>query len=298
MHDIPQYQSFSKIEPINKGWSTDKKYYIETVNGEKLLLRISDITELEKKKAEYNAVCSVAKLGIPMSIPVDFGICDDGRSVYMLLSWIDGKDAEEVLPTLSPKEQYVLGLKVGQLLKKIHSIPAPQTQEDWESRFNRKINSKIEAYNKCGIKIEKDQKILNYIEQNRYLLKNRPQTFHHGDFHVGNMIVSATGELSVIDFNRLDYGDPWEEFNRIVWCVDCSRYFASGRINGYFEGKPPIEFFKLLALYISSNTLSSIYWAIPFGQDDIDVMIRQAQGILEYYDGMKNPIPSWYLEDM
>jgi len=32
------------------------------------------------------------------------------------------------------------------------------------------------------------------------------------------------------DFNRLDYGDPWEEFNRIVWCAGISKQFASGRI--------------------------------------------------------------------
>lgn len=45
-------------------------------------------------------------------------------------------------------------------------------------------------------------------------------------------------------------------------------------VDGYFDNDIPIEFWKLLALYISSNTLSSVPWAIPFGKEQIEVMIR------------------------
>lgn len=298
MTDIPQYNTFTTLQPINKGWSSDKKYYIETQRGEKHLLRISDISEYEKKQVEFDIVCAIAEQGIPMSQPIDFGICNDGESVYMLLSWVDGEDAEVVLPSLSPIQQYALGVKAGEILRKIHAIPAPATQEKWEPRFSSKIDRKIEGYNKCSIKIDGGEKILAYIEQNRYLLRNCSQCLHHGDYHVGNMIISELGELSVIDFNRFDYGDPWEEFNRIVWCVACSKYFATGRIDGYFGGRPPMAFWKLLALYISSNMLSSIYWAIPFGESEINTMLNQAKDILDYYDGMTNPVPKWYQGDM
>ena len=297
INDIPQYKTFTKIEPVNKGWSRDKKYYIETIEGKRLLLRISSINEYDKKKAEYDTICTVVKQGIPMSEPIDFGTCDNGKSVYMLLTWVDGNDAGEVLPTFSDEEQYELGIKAGHILKMIHSIPTPSKQEEWEIRFNRKIDRNIESYNKCDLKMKGVEKMLTYIEQNRHLLKNRPQSLQHGDYHIGNMIVSDIGALSVIDFNRVDYGDPWEEFNRIVWCADCSKYFATGRVNGYFDGKPPTEFWKLLALYISSNTLASIPWAISFGQVEIDTMTRQASQILEYYEDMTNVVPKWYIED-
>ena len=39
MHDIPGRDSFAKIEPINKGHSSDEKYYIETKNGETWYLK-------------------------------------------------------------------------------------------------------------------------------------------------------------------------------------------------------------------------------------------------------------------
>ena len=108
------------------------------------------------------------------------------------------------------------------------------------------------------------------------------------------MMVAADGTLTVIDFDRDDFGDPWEEFNRIVWSAQAAPSFAAGMVDGYFDGPVPMEFWKLLALYISSNTLSSLPWAIPFGEKEILVMRNQASQVLGWYDGMKNVVPAWY----
>ena len=50
--DIPRHQNFIKVEPLSKGWSSNKKYVVETNGGKRLLLRIADIVEHERKKAE------------------------------------------------------------------------------------------------------------------------------------------------------------------------------------------------------------------------------------------------------
>ena len=234
----------------------------------------------------------VSSLGVPMCQPIEFGFCDEGT--YSIQSWIDGSDAETVIPTLSDSEQYRFGIKAGQILKVIHSIPAPNTQEDWETRFNRKIDSKIKMYFDCPIKYKNGQLFLDYINAYRHLLKNRPQVFQHGDFHIGNMMIDTRKELQIIDFDRYDFGDPWEEFNRIVWCAQKTPLFASGMVDGYFDNHVPLEFWRLLALYISCNTLSSIPWAIPFGQDEINTMQNQAKEILQWYNNMQNVIPCWY----
>ena len=67
-------------------------------------------------------------------------------------------------------------------------------------------------------------------------------------------------------------------------------------VNGYFDDNVPMEFWRLLALYISSNTLSSVYWAIPFGQDEVNTMLNQAKEVLSWYDNMRNPVPTWYFK--
>jgi len=107
-------------------------------------------------------------------------------------------------------------------------------------------------------------------------------------------MIDNDGKLIIIDFDRYDYGNPWEEFNRIVWSAQKAPSFASEMVNGYFDNDVPLDFWSLLALYISSNTLSSISWAASYGQKEIDTMINQAKDVLNWFDNMQNPIPKWY----
>ncbi len=270
--------------PIDKGWSGDHKYCAVTADGQKYLLRIASVDRLERKRREFEKMGEVAALSIPMCLPIEFGILAGndpiipGGAVYIIQSWVDGEDAETAIMVMSTAEQYRYGLDAGRILSKIHSIPAPANVPDWESRFNAKIDRKIAMYENCPLKYESgSDAFLEYIANHRNLLKGRPQSYQHGDYHIGNMMIDRNGVLTVIDFDRDDFGDPWEEFNRIVWCAQAAPAFASGMIDGYFSGEVPMVFWKLLALYISSNTLSSLPWAIPFGEEEIRVMRNRPQ---------------------
>ncbi|MEC0182863.1 phosphotransferase family protein [Paenibacillus peoriae] len=296
--EIPGSRTWSNVEEIHKGWSKDKKYYVQTNNSRELLLKISDITQLERKQREFETVKKLDHLeDILMSRPLDYGICNNEQSVYSLFTWINGEEAEQVIPTLNAADQHRFGFRAGEILSKIHGIPAEQDQAQapWAEYYNAKINRYIRNYKSCGVLLRGADQAISYIEQNRHLLDNRPRTFQHGDYHVGNLVVTQSGELGVIDFNRLDYGDPWEEFNRITWCTARSPLFASGRIHGYFNNDVPDLFFKLMALYIASNQISSIHWAIPFGKKEVDDMVQRAEEVLEAYDYFQTYIPRWYL---
>ena len=148
-------------------------------------------------------------------------------------------------------------------------------------------------YQECPIKCENGQAFVDYINSHRHLLVNRPLTYQHGDYHIGNMMIE-NGRIVIIDFDRYDFGDPWEEFNRIVWCAQKAPVFATGMVDGYFDGAVPYDFWQLLAMYIASNTLSSVAWSITFGEKEIKTMINQAADVLGWYDNMKNCIPTWY----
>jgi len=285
------YNRISGRIPIQKGWAPDKKYKV-IIDERPYLLRISSEDSYLRIMGQHKAMSKVATLGIPMCHPVEFGICPEG--IYVLHSWVDGRDAEDVLMAASEEIQYAYGLDAGRILHRIHSIPAPEDAQDWELRFNRKIDRKLVQYGQCPLKYEEDETMLRYLAENRHLLKNRPQCYQHGDYHVGNMMIDNKGVLTIIDFEKDDYGDPWEEFNRIVWCAQKVPAMARGMVDGYFDGHVPVEFWQLLALYICSNSLGSLPWAVSFGQREIQVMRSQQREILFWYDGMKNVVPSWY----
>ncbi len=92
--------NWEKVEKISKGWSNDNKFLVKGKANKKLLLRLSDIEQYDAKKKEYEIIKKYAELGIAMSLPIEFGICNEGKNVYMLLTWIEGKDLEEILSDL------------------------------------------------------------------------------------------------------------------------------------------------------------------------------------------------------
>ena len=50
-----------------------------------------------------------------------------------------------------------------------------------------------------------------------------------------------------------------------------------------------------MALYIVTNQIAAVHWAIPFGEEEVNIMLKQAESIMKWYDGFKIYIPSWYV---
>lgn len=294
-------RKFTKIEPIIKGWSDDKKYYIETADGRHMLLRVSDIAELDCKKAEYEMMERVYGLGVLTSEPLGFGLCNGDKNCYSLSGWLDGEDAREALPFLSETEQYVLGMKAGETLRKIHTLPAPDNAELWSDRFYRKVQSRIDFYNENPVKSESCNIIISYLQENRHLLDGRPQTFNHGDFNISNMMIMPDKQIGVIDFNSYnkDHGDPWWEFDPCMdgWGSEPSAHFHTGLIKGYFNGEPPGEFFDVFSYYLAYDALAALCDTSIHNQGEPEVGKLHMENILRWFDNMNNPIPTWYLKD-
>lgn len=235
----------------------------------------------------------VAQRDINICKPIEF--VESDNEIYSVQSWVFGDDAQDIIPTLTPSQQYSYGCEAGAMLKEIHSITLAIQKEDWATRFNAKLDRKIKQYIECPIQFEKADNLIDYINKHRHLLVNRPQTFQHGDYHIGNMMIE-NNQIVIIDFERCDVGDPWEEFNRIVMTAPVSPLFASGMIDGYFDHDIPDVFWKLLALYIFSNTLSSIPWALQYGEHEVAIMQNQVKAWVNMFDNFTDPIPNWYVK--
>ncbi len=291
---IPGTENWVSIDYVDKGWSSDRKYHGIDGAGEGFLLRLSSIDELAKKKAEYHRIKRLSTLGIRMSMPLGFGTCADNKHVYMLLTWIDGEEASTALGRLSRAEQYEAGLEAGHFLRKIHSIEDGGDDPPWDARYRAKISRVIGGYRKCGIEIEGDDSIIDFIRRNEDHLSGRRVTLQHGDYHVGNFVISENNHLGVIDFNRGGYGDPWEEYNRYVFTWRCSVPFANGQIHGYFNNDVPDEFFRLMCLYCATNALGAVPWAIPYGRADVEAMVENCRAVYDSYDKFETITPKWY----
>jgi hypothetical protein len=61
------------------------------------------------------------------------------------------------------------------------------------------------------------------------------------------------------------------------------------------DGDPPEQSFRLLALYVAANTISSLPWATRLGTDGIRTSVAQARDVLTWYDDGSATEPSWYI---
>lgn len=159
MANLPEAADWTAAEPIDKGWSADRKYRIDTRRGEVLLLRCSDAAQAEAKKAEFDRVRQVAALGIPCSQPIAFGESagtgNEGEPggapfVYSLLSWIEGEDAQDRLPDLPERDAYRLGRQAGEWLRRMHGLVVPAGAEPPAVTVRRELARKREAYGNCA----------------------------------------------------------------------------------------------------------------------------------------------------
>lgn len=295
MFNIKNSSSWLTCEKITKGWSSDEKYKIETQDGQALLLRISDISAYEYKKKEFEIVQKYSKLGFEMSQPLDFGICNEGKNCYMLLTYVEGVDLEQALPTLSEKEQYLLGREAGMILRKIHSIPIDECDIPTQTKRERKLYQLARYEESPHLRVENDENVIEFVKNNINLIWKETPVYQHGDFHPGNLIYMPNGEIGVIDFNRWEVGDPCEEFYKLEsFGIDVSVPYSVGQIDAYFDGEIPSDFWGALAVYCAHAALFSIKWAEKFGQKDVDGMVERCHRAFENYDKFNSVVPKWY----
>lgn len=295
--DIPGFAAWESVEPVSKGWSTDKKYKVKTKAGETLLLRIADASLYEQKKKEYDIICKYARLGFEMSRPMGCGFCNGGENTYMLLSWVDGEDLETAMVGLTEEEQYRLGRSAGTILKQIHSIPVAPEDAPTKTKKEKKL-WQLERYEQSDVRIANDETAVQYVKDNIDKLWLEPPVYTHGDFHPGNLILTPKKTLGVIDFNRWEVGDPYEEFYKLEsFGVEVSVPYCIGQIDAYFDDKVPMQFWETLTVYVAHASLFSIKWAEQFGQKDIDGMVARCRAAMEHYDDFTKVIPSWYQEN-
>ncbi|EIB6519810.1 TPA: aminoglycoside phosphotransferase family protein [Enterococcus faecalis] len=215
----------------------------------------------------------------------------------MLLTYLEGEDLSDVLPALSPKRQLNLGVEAGRYLNKIHKLLLPEriSQREIARNLYEKKQSQLNKYKESQFCMPYQQPIISYLEKQLPLLQQRPVVYQHGDFHVGNFIYLPTRQVGVIDFNRWDFGDPYEEFYKLqFFSRNVSPLFAYGQLQGYFAGKVPTLFWQFQKLYTFHAGLYSLVWALSFGEKEIRTMEQQYQQLLEDYNCGELLVPKWF----
>lgn len=292
--DIPTYNNWNYIKQISQGFSNDLKYYIRDEKGKEFFLRLSDSSLYDRKKQEHEIINVMTKLGVPSLQQIDFGYCNNGKNVYMLQTWIKGEILETALPKLSEDEQYKLGIEAGKILKKIHSIKLAVTS-DWYSSRLKEYLSNYKIYKQHGINYKYEQQINEFINKKVFLLKGEQVSLVHGDYHVGNMILSPEQKIIIIDFDRFGWKAPIEDFYKLaVFSRNISIHFCKGQIDGYTDNNPSSSFWERYCLCIAMTSFLSLLWGKKMSEDMYIHRKRLCDILIQDHDCFLDRIPKWY----
>ena len=287
---LDELEQYSK-EFIQKGYSEELKYKIKA--DKNYFLKISPLSFTNKKDLEVKYISALEKeIKFPKLVEMKFEI----NSILSLYEWIDGVDIREYASKLTEEELYQYGMQAGAFLKKIHSIPIEEPSVNWQEYYIQKSKKYIHSFRKLNENFAEIEMFIDFIQSHQPLLKDRSISLCHGDYHVGNMMIELeTKKLVIIDFGSLEIGDPMEEFNRMIWNAQLSEEFATGFVNGYFEGEQiPDIFWKLMAYYMACDVVGSIPWAINFSDNQLEIMLKRAKLVLDWFDDFERVIPKFY----
>lgn len=293
MKEIPNYDTFVKVEPIHKGWSSDKKYYVKTKDGERLLLRISDISAYKAKQQEFEIMKKMSATGMKMSLPISFGVCENGKSVYQLLSWCDGEEAKEVLYHLSDAEQYAFGLKAASILKQMETIDYKPASLEWAKNYRERVERYIELYRNCGYPFDGDDVVISYLQTQYHCIGERPTALMHMDFQTDNMVISPDGDLYIIDFQMCGVADPYHVMTGAGVSAMYSIPFAMGQIEGYFGKTVPQDFWDKYTYYMLAEMLYSFTVGVKM-EEEREGTLRMFDDEVERIKNGGTHIPAWY----
>jgi len=287
---IPFLENYLSSELIKEGYSNDVKWCVDNT----YLLRISpntDLDQLEKQALLTNAVHTMDS-----RIPYvhDVGMSNDGP--YMILDYIVGENGEAVLPKRSVEVQYQIGQQVGQTLRTMHSISAPNNFPTWEDRWTKRVEKLSPRYQEVASQDERYQRVLSFVQNHLHLLKGRPSCVQHYDFHPGNILIQEDTFTGLIDMQKIRYGDPVNEFYKMEYFnVSVSNAYSRGVLDGYHENHSiPNYFWELHRLYAAIHILSAEVWANEIALDQQEKFKKYTLFTLDQFDDFKLLIPKWY----
>ncbi|MFK3937402.1 aminoglycoside phosphotransferase family protein [Alkalihalobacillus sp. NPDC078783] len=287
----------TSITPIHTGFSTDYKFMVRFELEPPLILRVGQSDSLQSRQQEANILLSLDQKGVICPSPVGSGYLASLDMTYQLNSYLEGEDAEIILPTLSDKEQYKIGYKAGEQLAHMHTLKAPHHIVAWENRAITKHETYLMHYKNLSKKVPNDEKLMDFITSNQHLLKGRPNYFQHDDFHLKNILIKDQQFAGTIDFNGYDWGDPYHDFVKIsLFSRQTSIPFSIGQIHGYFQNHIPELFWTLYSVYTAMTVFSSVVWSIRVAPEQLDEMLGRLETVIQDHSSFKSVIPSWFCD--
>lgn len=207
-------QRVLELEPLLGGACQDN--FLVVTSEERLVLRSDPVCSLPgsvNRAVEFEVIQAARRAGVPTPTArwPSSGLVREGAEAYFL-EWCDGVAiAAKVLrdPRLEEARRR-LPEQLARALRAIHSITGvevlgqpPDDPVDAALRFQRRALDDLPEHRPAL------ELAYRWLDENRP--GKRPVTLVHGDFRMGNFMVTPEGLAGVLDWEFAHWGDPVED---------------------------------------------------------------------------------------
>ncbi|MBC1355260.1 phosphotransferase [Listeria welshimeri] len=280
------------IHEIKKGFSVDRKYQVD----KKYLVRVFPKELLLERKKEFELLQALHSI-VPY-VPQAFEFGYFNGEGYMIIAFLNGGDGEFGMDDLSDLEQFEAGFLAGEVLRKMHALPLEVPKMNWFDFQTAKHKQKSVELEELNLRLPFLMEADRFINDNIARLKDRPICMQHGDFHPANIILNHKKFAGIIDFNRLEFGDPLVDLAKIgFFTTEVSVPFAQGNMLGYIKEQEIAGFWELYALYTAMHIVAAVSWAARDTSRNLEKIISYAAKTAVSHANFQQVIPNWMHEE-
>lgn len=231
-------------------------------------------------------------LGLKPLEKYHYGIMPDINKSYKIFEYRDEISLAKFLNKSDSKAKYQIGIKFGQVLKKIHSIPVKNIKTDyWYNNVQTKVNLLLYRHGLQDEANDRDYILIDYLNENMYLTKNTSTNILYTNLNDKNIRIYDDDQIDIRGLKELEYGDGISDFVEINKIAINHPDFAKGVLDSYYDFKPiPRKLYRLLSFYQVYEILKSLV-NIRSGEDSY-LNQEEIEELFNMYEDFSNIEPS------
>jgi hypothetical protein len=267
----------------------DEKTFSLKNSKEKYILNLFPYGKYVKIKRNYECLKTISIEFKDLLIYEEIGvICD--KICYRII-----KDIKDEKKSFNQEDSYKIGFEIGKFINRFHKYFQSEDCGRWYKHYNYRINRLLHEYGLGKYRGELDYIIFDFLEENKYCLKDRTCTTIMGIDSICDIIISKNKKFQILEEYKILRSDSFFEFRNMNLNYKGNECLLTGIINGYFNGKVPRNFFKLLGVYTITENLYGIF--SKYDQVGFEYINNKIKSIIDVYDGFSNIYPIWYLKN-
>ena len=284
MLELVKNIEFVKKNKLKVNKISEKEFILEN-KKEKYILNLFPFGKFSKISKIFDCLNKLSEKFSNISYE-DIGILNDKFCYRIIPFIIDEKN------NLSEEESYYIGFRIGKFIFEYHRSFQGCDCGRWNKHYNYRINKFLHKYGLGQFRGNFDYVLLDFLDRNRYCLKDRICTTIIGINGLEDIKITKDGKFQIIEEYKILRSDSYFEFRNMNLYFNNSN-LLTGIVDGYFNNNVPRMFFKLLGVYTIIENLYDIF--VEDREIDDEIINEKIMKINDIYDGFSSIYPIWYL---